>query len=191
MLINKSHMNAYFLSSPLTHVVPSSFDWDVTSQQQVDRWSRPELNYGCVDFVASADYMVRPPQPPAYVFIIDTSYHAVQTGMVGVVANSILKSLDNIPNEDGRTKVALITVDNAVGFYKLSGDEPEMLVVGDLSDVYLPRAPSDLLVDLADAKSMVQDLLERMKTMHNESQMVNNCLGTALQAARKLLVCVR
>ncbi|KAI7855420.1 hypothetical protein BDC45DRAFT_439062 [Circinella umbellata] len=171
----------------LDNDVPSSFDWDVTSQQQVDRWSRPELNYGCVDFVASADYMVRPPQPPAYVFIIDTSYQAIQTGMVGVVANSILKSLDNIPNEDGRTKVALITVDNAVGFYKLSGDEPEMLVVGDLSDIYLPRAPSDLLVDLADAKSMVQDLLERMKTMHNESQMVNNCLGTALQAARKLL----
>ncbi|KAI8144785.1 Sec23/Sec24 trunk domain-containing protein [Fennellomyces sp. T-0311] len=171
----------------LDNDVPQAFDWDVTNQQQVDRWSRPELNYGCVDFVASADYMVRPPQPPAFVFIIDTSYQAIQTGMIGIVAQSILQSLDKIPNEDGRTKVALITVDNAVGFYKLSGDEPEMLVVGDLADIYLPRAASDLLVDLTEAKPVIQDLLERMKTMHDGSQMINNCLGTALQAARKLM----
>ncbi|KAI7875048.1 hypothetical protein K492DRAFT_136950 [Lichtheimia hyalospora FSU 10163] len=171
----------------LDNDVPSAFDWDVVNQLSVDRWQRVELNYGCVDFMASAEYMERPPQPPAYVFVIDTSYQAVQTGMVNVTATAILESLDKIPNDDGRTKVAFITVDNAVGFYKLAGEEPEMLVVGDLMEVYLPRAASDLLVELTDAKAVVQDLLERLKTMHNGTHMVNNCLGTALQAARKLL----
>lgn len=172
----------------MDYIVPSAFDWDVVNQLSVDRWQRVELNYGCVDFMASAEYMERPPQPPAYVFVIDTSYQAVQTGMVNVTATAILESLDKIPNDDGRTKVAFITVDNAVGFYKLAGEEPEMLVVGDLMEVYLPRAASDLLVELTDAKAVVQDLLERLKTMHNGTHMVNNCLGTALQAARKLLV---
>lgn len=181
-------MNEIFDGVCLCFLVPTAFDWDVTNQQHADRWLRPELNYGCVDFVASAEYMVRPPQPPAYVFVIDTSFQAVQSGMIPVVAEAISNSLENIPNEDGRTKVAVITVDSAVGFYKLSGGEPEMLVVGDLSDIYLPRAPSELLVDLADAKGLVKDLLERTKTMHNATHAATNCLGTALQAARKLLV---
>lgn len=168
--------------------VPTGFDYDPTSQQPVDRWTRAELNYGCVDFIASAEYMVRPPQPPAFVFVIDTSFRAIESGVIPIVITSILESLDNIPNEDGRTKVAIITVDNAVGFYKLVGDEPEMLVVGDLSDVYLPRAAGDLLVDLTEAKTLLRDLLERMKTMYNETRVANNCLGVALQAAKKLLV---
>lgn len=168
--------------------VPTGFDYDPTSQQPVDRWTRAELNYGCVDFIASAEYMVRPPQPPAFVFVIDTSFRAIESGVIPIVITSILESLDNIPNEDGRTKVAIITVDNAVGFYKLVGDEPELLVVGDLSDVYLPRAAGDLLVDLTEAKTLLRDLLERMKTMYNETHVANNCLGVALQAAKKLLV---
>ncbi|RCI03200.1 COPII subunit, partial [Rhizopus stolonifer] len=167
--------------------VPQSFDWDILTQQQTDRYSRPELNYGCVDFMASTDYIVRPPQPPVYVFVIDTSFQAVQSGMIRVVADAILASLDKIPNEDGRTKVGFITVDNAVGFHKLSGDEPEILVVGDLNDIYLPRSLSDLMVHLAESRKVVEDLLAKMKTMYTHTHTPSNCLGSALQAARKLL----
>ncbi|KAG1169685.1 hypothetical protein G6F70_008210 [Rhizopus microsporus] len=171
----------------LNNDVPQEFDWDVIQQQHVDRYSRPELNYGCVDFIAPADYIVRPPQPPAYVFVIDVCFQAVQTGMVSVVADAIKESLDKIPNEDGRALVAFITVDNAIGFYKLLGSEPEMLVVGDLQDVYLPRMASDLIVNLVEARSVIYQLLDKMKTMHNQSHSPSNCLGSALQAARKLL----
>ncbi|KAI8084946.1 uncharacterized protein BX664DRAFT_338161 [Halteromyces radiatus] len=171
----------------LENDVPSELDWDVVKQQQADRWQRAELNYGCVDFVAPAEYMMRPPQPPVYVFVIDTSFQAVQTGMVSVAVEAILLSLDSIPNEDGRAQVAFITADNAVAFYKLVGEEPEILVVGDLTDIYLPRTASDLVVNLAESRSLVEDLLNRMKTMHQQSTSPANCLGAALQAARKLL----
>ena len=33
-----------------------------------DRLERPELTLGTVEFVAPAEYMVRPPQPPAFLF---------------------------------------------------------------------------------------------------------------------------
>jgi protein transport protein SEC24 len=168
--------------------VPQAFDWDIINQQHADRYSRPELNYGCVDFVAPADYIVRPPQPPSYVFIIDISFQSVQAGVVSVVADAIKESLDKIPNEDGRAQVAFITVDNAIGFYKLLGREPEMLIVGELNDIYLPRMASDLIVNLVEARNMIDNLLEKMKSMHNQSQSSSNCLGSALQAARKLLV---
>ncbi|KAG0748860.1 hypothetical protein G6F57_003034 [Rhizopus arrhizus] len=171
----------------MSNEVPQAFDWDIINQQHADRYSRPELNYGCVDFVAPADYIVRPPQPPSYVFIIDISFQSVQAGVVSVVADAIKESLDKIPNEDGRAQVAFITVDNAIGFYKLLGREPEMLIVGELNDIYLPRMASDLIVNLVEARNMIDNLLEKMKSMHNQSQSSSNCLGSALQAARKLL----
>lgn len=169
-------------------LVPQAFDWDILTGQQTDRYSRAELNYGCVDFIAPAEYAVRPPQPPVYVFVIDTSFQSVQTGMISVVADAIKDSLDKIPNEDGRTKVAFISADNAVGFHKLSSDEPEILVVGDLADMYLPRASSDLIVNLTECRATIDNFLDRMKTMYQNTNTPSNCLGSALQAARKLLV---
>ncbi|ORZ11124.1 Sec23/Sec24 trunk domain-domain-containing protein [Absidia repens] len=171
----------------LENDAPSEFDWDVVKQQQADRWQRAELNYGCVDFIAPAEYMMRPPQPPVYIFVLDTSFQAIQSGMINVAVDGIMNSLDSIPNEDGRTKVAFITADSAVAFYKLVGDEPEILVVGDLTDIYLPRAASDLVVNLTESRPLVDDLLTRMKTMYSQSVSPANCLGSALQAARKLL----
>lgn len=38
--------------------VPSAFDYDVQTQQPVDRWKRVELNHACVEFVAPTEYMV-------------------------------------------------------------------------------------------------------------------------------------
>ena len=98
--------------------------------------------------------------------------------------------MDKIPNEDGRTKVAFISADSAVGFHKLSSDEPEILVVGDLADMYLPRASSDLIVNLVECRASIEDLLNKMKTMYQDTHSPSNCLGSALQAARKLLVCI-
>ncbi|KAI9481440.1 MAG: hypothetical protein EXX96DRAFT_566720 [Benjaminiella poitrasii] len=169
--------------------VPQAFDWDIINQKQTDRYSRAELNYGCVDFVAPADYIVRPPQPPVYVFVIDTSFQAVQSGMIHVVADAIKNALDKIPNEDGRAKVGFISADNAIGFYKLlsSDNEPEILVVGDLQDIYLPRAASELIVNLVECRIAVENLLTKMKTMYSNTHSASNCLGSALQAARKLL----
>ncbi|CEG79732.1 Putative Zinc finger Sec23/Sec24-type protein [Rhizopus microsporus] len=42
----------------LLNDVPAAFDYDSITQQPADRWKRPELNYGCVEFVAPTEYMV-------------------------------------------------------------------------------------------------------------------------------------
>lgn len=46
---------------------------------------RPELKSGAVEFVAPQEYMVRPPMPPVYMFVMDVSYNAVQSGMLQVL----------------------------------------------------------------------------------------------------------
>jgi hypothetical protein len=57
--------------------------------QRVDRDSRPELTCGSVEFVATAEYMMRPPQPPVYMFVVDVSYGAVASGVLQTAVDTI------------------------------------------------------------------------------------------------------
>lgn len=181
----------------LSKIVPPSFDWDNITQDRLDRWSRPELNYGCVDYVATSEFMSRPPQPPVYLFIIDTSLEAIQTGMIEILAEALTSSLDKIPNHEGRTRIGFITVNDAIGFYGLTNSQPELIVMSEIDDIYLPRAHGDLVVNLSEAKTIIFDLLDRLKSMFKWSTGTysttrnNNCLGPALKAARQLLVRVQ
>tara|TARA_B110000091_G_scaffold204562_1_gene239375 strand:+ start:2518 stop:3057 length:540 start_codon:yes stop_codon:yes gene_type:complete len=47
------------------------------SGKRSDVEQRPELIKGQVEYVAPQEYMVRPPQPPVYLFVLDVSYHAI------------------------------------------------------------------------------------------------------------------
>lgn len=103
----------------LSNEVPQLFDWDQEKNEPADRYARAELNHSVVEFVAPTEYMVRPPQPPIYVFLIDVSYAGTNCGMVATAARTLLESLDRIPNQDSRTKVAFIAVDSCLHFFTL------------------------------------------------------------------------
>lgn len=64
----------------LSNEVPHLFDWDQSRNQPGDRWARPELTHSVVEFLAGTEYLVRPPQIAVYVFLIDVSHTAVQSG---------------------------------------------------------------------------------------------------------------
>lgn len=56
---------------------------DATGRRN-DLDQRPELSKGSVEFVAPPEYMVRPPMPTLYFFLIDVSVSAVRSGMIQV-----------------------------------------------------------------------------------------------------------
>ncbi|KAE8260955.1 hypothetical protein A4X13_0g43 [Tilletia indica] len=172
----------------ISNEVPQMFDWDQDNNRPADRWKRPELNNAVVEFVAPREYMVRPPQPPVYVFLIDVSYHGTNSGMVATAARTLLESLDRLPNEDSRTKIAIIGVDTSLHFFCLppGNTDAEMLVVSDLDDVFLPK-PNDLLVNLAEARAGIESLLGRFADMFKETAVVGSAMGSALQAAFKMI----
>ncbi|KAJ1963854.1 COPII subunit [Dipsacomyces acuminosporus] len=172
----------------LNNDVPLFFDYDSATQTQKDRWKRPDLNHAVVEFIAPVEYMVRPPMPPVYVFVIDVSYPAVQLGMPGAIGQSILDTLDRIPNVDKRTKVAFIAADTSLHFFQVrpGSAEPQQLVVGDLDDVFLP-SPSDLLLNLSECREGIECLLSRLGSMFKDNHSVGNALCPAITAAQKLL----
>lgn len=62
------------------------------SGRRIDLDQRPELIKGSVEFVAPTEYMVRPPMPPLYFFLVDVSISAVRSGMLEVILCTTLKN---------------------------------------------------------------------------------------------------
>ena len=48
--------------------------------------------------------MLRPPQPAVYIFLMDVSRQAVETGYINSFCNVLLEELDKLPG-DSRTQV--------------------------------------------------------------------------------------
>lgn len=175
----------------LTNDVPQGFDWDATTQQSVDRWSRAELNHSVVEFVAPQEYMVRPPQPLVYLFLFDVSYNAVNNGLLATAARTILDSLNRIPNADRRTRLGFMAVDSSLHYFSIpkdgeESDDTKMLVVSDLEEPFLPT-PSDLLVTLSESRINIENFLSKLPDMFQNNTVQGSCMGSALRAGHKLI----
>lgn len=64
--------------------------------RRCDLDQRPELSKGSVEFVAPTEYMVRPPMPPSYFFVIDVSVSAVRSGLLEVFTYFFDAALSNL-----------------------------------------------------------------------------------------------
>ncbi|KAG2570522.1 hypothetical protein PVAP13_7KG050718 [Panicum virgatum] len=153
------------------------------SGRRYDTDQRPELSKGTVEFVAPTEYMVRPPMPPSYFFLIDVSVSAVRSGLLEVVAKTIKSCLDELPGFP-RTQIGFLTFDSTLHFhnFKSSLSQPQMMVVADLDDVFLPL-PDDLLVNLVDSRHVVESFLDSLPNMFHDNVNVESALGPALKAA--------
>jgi protein transport protein SEC24 len=122
------------------------------------------------------------------VFVIDVSVGAVQSGMIAVAAKAILDSLDRIPNTDDRTKIGFITFDSSIHYYNLaaSNTEPQMFVVADLEQPYLPL-PYDLLVSLTECRPVIETFLQKLPTLFGNNLQTLSAMGKALKSAEKLV----
>ena len=172
----------------LANEVPPEYFCELDGEgNRRDRMERPELHLATVEFVAAAEYMVRPPQPPVYLFLIEASYAAVSSGMLRCVAATLAHTLDRLPGGE-RTQVALMTFDTTLHFYNLSGSSPQMLVVSEIDEVFLPTpGMDDLLVNLSESRDSVVGLLEKLPAMFASTQATEVALGPALKAAYQLI----
>lgn len=92
---------------------------------------QPELSHATVEFVASVEYMVRPPQPAAYLFVFDCSAHAFHLGYLPVMADTIYSCLNSIPG-DTRTMIGFIGFDSRIHFFNLGDKKPQHMIMPDI-----------------------------------------------------------
>ncbi|MEE6479329.1 hypothetical protein FKM82_012219 [Ascaphus truei] len=166
--------------------VPEEFMYNPVTRVYGEPHKRPEVQNATIEFMAPSEYMLRPPQPPVYLFMLDVSHNAIETGYLSTVCQTLLDNLEWLPGNT-RTKIGFITFDSTIHFYSLQEglSQPQMLVVSDIDDVFIPM-PENLLVNLNESKELVQDLLKNLPQMFTKSSETQSALGPALQAAYKL-----
>ncbi|XVF64559.1 hypothetical protein PTKIN_Ptkin09bG0178500 [Pterospermum kingtungense] len=148
-----------------------------------DADERPELCRGTVEFVATKEYMVRDPMPALYFFLIDVSMNAVQTGATAAACSAINQVISDLP-EGPQTLVGIATFDSTIHFYNLKRalQQPLMLIVPDIQDVYTPLQ-TDVIVQLSECRQHLELLLESIPTMFQSSKTAESCFGAAVKAA--------
>ncbi|XP_030046664.1 protein transport protein Sec24B isoform X4 [Microcaecilia unicolor] len=167
--------------------VPEEFMYNPLTRSYGEPHKRPEVQNSTVEFIASSDYMLRPPQPAVYLFVLDVSHNGVESGYLNIVCQSLLENLDKLPG-DSRTRLGFITFDSTVHFYNLQEglSQPQMLIVSDIDDIFLPT-PDSLLVNLHESQELIKDLLKALPNMFLNTRETHSSLGPALQAASKLM----
>ncbi|XP_013929071.1 PREDICTED: protein transport protein Sec24A-like [Thamnophis sirtalis] len=167
--------------------VPEEFMYNPVTRVYGEPHKRPEVQNATIEFMAPSEYMLRPPQPPVYLFVFDVSHNAIETGYLDTVCKTLLDNLDLLPGNT-RTKIGFITFDSTIHFYSLQEglSQPQMLIISDIEDVFIPM-PENLLVNLNESKELIQDLLRTLPQMFIKSLETQSALGPALQAAFKLM----
>ncbi|KAI0075537.1 sec24-like protein [Panus rudis PR-1116 ss-1] len=178
---------------------------------RLDHQSRPELNKGTVDFTVPQPYWAphpppritplfhpvfprpqdgyRTPQPLNHIFCFDVSTDAIRTGFLASACNFVLRALygeDGIPPclPEG-AQIAILTFDDTIQFYNLAShlELPEMLLVADVEEVFLPIPPEGLFVDPHSSRSQVERLLTSLLQKTEHTSYPTAALGSALAGA--------
>merc|ERR1719336_2185278 len=135
--------------------LPEEFLYDPVSKSYGDPSRRPECKSSTIEFIAPQEYMLRPPQPAVYLFLLDVSRQALETGYLRNFCDTLAEELDKLPG-DARTQIGFITYHRTLQFYQIveGSSQPTQLIVGDIDDVFLP-SPSDLLPNLNSCKEQI------------------------------------
>ncbi|PIO66430.1 Sec23/Sec24 trunk domain protein, partial [Teladorsagia circumcincta] len=168
--------------------IPDDFCWDPNTKSFGDPVNRPEIKHPTVEFIAPNEYMLRPPQPAVYVFVLDVSAAAVEAGYIYTFSEQLLINLDQLPGDD-RTQVAFVCVDSMVHFYQFSSGSrrlPKELIVDEVDEMFLP-SHQGILIPLKKNADAVRAFVEKLPVLFEHASSSSNCLGSALKIVHELI----
>ncbi|KAM4714424.1 protein transport protein Sec24D isoform 1-T2 [Anableps anableps] len=157
--------------------------------RRVDFYERPELSLGSYEFVATLDYCKnnKPPNPPAYIFMIDVSYTNIKSGLVKLICDELKTLLEKLPREDGAEasaiKVGFVTYNKVLHFYNVKSAlaQPQMMVVSDTAEMFVPLLDG-FLVNYQDSRAVIYNLLDQIPDMFGDTNESETVFAPVIQA---------
>ncbi|XP_037927400.1 protein transport protein Sec24C isoform X2 [Teleopsis dalmanni] len=162
--------------------------------QRVDKYERYELVLGSYEFLATRDYCRNntPPEIPAFIFVIDVSYNTIKSGLVHLLCSQIKQILKHLPVDQGQDKslmrVGFITYNSTVHFYNIKSTlaQPQMLVVGDVQDMFMPLLDG-FLCHPEESEAIIDALMDQIPKMFIDTKETETILYPAIQAGLEAL----
>lgn len=176
-----------------TTEVPMEYTQYINSMQQYGRMP-VEMALGAYEIVATKEYCRNNtlPNPPAIIFVIDVSYNAIKSGMVQVICEKIPSIIEAMPKDEqtGKswTRVGIITYSSTVHFYNIKGSlgQPQMMLVGDVGDMFVPLLEGCLVLP-DESGPVMQHLLQQLPEMFKDNKETETILLPAVQAGLEAL----
>lgn len=126
------------------------------------------------------------PAPLTYVFVIDISNFAQSNGIVASVISNIKSVVKQLAETHSTCRVSFITFGSSVHFYNIkSGVHPQIMVVGDVKDVFLPFPGVNMMTFGELAQN--EDFLDKLIYLAGGMKEDENAMGSAIIAASELL----
>ncbi|ESO02325.1 hypothetical protein HELRODRAFT_94513 [Helobdella robusta] len=173
-----------------TEVPPEYFAHLDHTGKRIDCFEKPELCLGAYEFVATADYCKdnKLPQAPAFIFMIDVSFNSINSGLINLLCTRLKEDiLAYLPKDEGdeesEVRVGFVTYSNELHFYNIKNNlvQPQMLVVTDMNDVFVPLVDG-FLVKVSEAEAIVDCLLAQIWSMFSNTCEKESVLGPVIQA---------
>ncbi|XP_053559569.1 protein transport protein Sec24D [Bombina bombina] len=162
--------------------------------RRVDYYERPELSLGSYEYVATLDYCKnkKPSNPPAYIFMIDVSYNNIKNGVVRLICEELKTLLDKLPREEhaeaSSIRVGFVTYNKVLHFYNVKSSlaQPQMMVVTDMAEVFLPLLDG-FLVNFQQSRSVINNLLDQIPEMFADTNDSETVFVPVIQAGMEAL----
>lgn len=176
---------------------PPEYYCNMDSQgARADKFQRPELCLGSFEYIATPEYCREKqlPKEPAFIFVMEMSQMMVQRGVISLLCQNMSQLLQHLPRDSlgGQTapasslKVGFITYDSSVHFYKLLGQAPEMCVICDKDEMFVP-VPEGVLCDVNEAAENISKLMDNIPQIFQGTKENSGALGCAIQAGMSAL----
>ncbi|TSL34588.1 Protein transport protein Sec24D [Bagarius yarrelli] len=162
--------------------------------RRVDAYERPELSLGSYEFAATLDYCKnnKPPNPPAYIFMIDVSYNNIKSGLVKLICEELKTLLEQLPKEEGAEssaiRVGFVTYNKILHFYNVKSAlaQPQMMVVSDVADMFVPLLDG-FLVNFQESRAVINNLLSQIPDMFAATNDSETVFAPVIQAGVEAL----
>ncbi|XP_066240467.1 protein transport protein Sec24D [Saccopteryx leptura] len=162
--------------------------------RRLDHYEKPELSLGSYEYVATLDYCRnnKPPNAPAFIFMIDVSYSNVKSGLVKLVCEELKTVLEKLPREEQEEtsviRVGFITYNKVLHFFNVKSNlaQPQMMVVTDISEVFVPLLDG-FLVNYQESQSVIHNLLDQIPEMFADSNENETVFAPVVQAGMEAL----
>ncbi|XP_052587048.1 protein transport protein Sec24D isoform X5 [Peromyscus californicus insignis] len=162
--------------------------------RRVDHFEKPELSLGSYEYVATLDYCRKnkPPNPPAFIFMIDVSYSNIKNGLVKLICEELKTVLQRLPKEEheetSAIRVGFITYNKVLHFFNVKSNlaQPQMMVVTDVGEVFVPLLDG-FLVNYQDSQSVIHNLLDQIPEMFANSNENETVFAPVIQAGMEAL----
>lgn len=198
-------------------VPPEYFQPIDVSNKRIDWLSRPELALGTYDMIVPKEYWKDEdvePSPLCHLVLIDVSRSAIKKELPKLAVEALRSALygdgldagedsvsqfsndESQPSQSAKikypakAKIGIATYDRTVQFYNLSPklEQAQMMVMSDIEDGFVP-IEEGLFVDPEESRYVIEDLLDRIDVLFEDTpydEPVYGCaLNVALQATKQ------